>query len=139
MVLIVLSHQLIWILHHWINILLLNSHWQESCECNKGFQNEVEFSSGISIMWHGNQKCLVLSEGEVGVLWVSANDALFPKPCLNPEPSKDEHFVDNKLNLFNSSSCGLNSITVVYLQEWLWHQITHKGWYAIKQRNQTIL
>ena len=33
-------------------------------------------------------------------------------------------------------SYGLNSTTTV-LGEWLWHEITYKGWYAIKQRNQT--
>ena len=32
----------------------------------------------------------------------------------------------------------LNSIIGV-LQEWLWHQITHKRWCAIKQRNQTFV
>ena len=32
-------------------------------------------------------------------------------------------------------SYGLNSTTTVLLGEWLWHQITYKGWYAIKQRN----
>ena len=31
----------------------------------------------------------------------------------------------------------LNSTTSVLLQGWLWHQITHKGWYVIKQSNQT--
>ena len=30
---------------------------------------------------------------------------------------------------------GLNSTTTVLLGEWLWYKITHKGWYAIKQRN----
>ena len=35
------------------------------------------------------------------------------------------------------SSCGLNSITDFLLQGRLW-QITHEGWYAIKQRNQPI-
>ena len=32
-------------------------------------------------------------------------------------------------------SNGLNSTTTVHLGEWLWHYITYKGWYAIKQRN----
>ena len=32
-------------------------------------------------------------------------------------------------------SYGLNSTTTVLLGEWLWHGITYKGWYAIKQRN----
>ena len=31
----------------------------------------------------------------------------------------------------------LNSITAILLQGWLLHLITHEGWYAIKQRNQT--
>ena len=31
----------------------------------------------------------------------------------------------------------INSTTIVLLEEWLWHWITNKGWYAIKQRNQT--
>ena len=29
---------------------------------------------------------------------------------------------------------GLNNITVVLLEGWLWHYITHKGWYAIKTK-----
>ena len=41
------------------------------------------------------------------------------------------------LNLLNHSSYGLNSITVILPPGWLWHWITNKGWYAIKQRNQT--
>ena len=28
-----------------------------------------------------------------------------------------------------------NSTTIVLLQGWLWYQITHEGWYAIKQRS----
>ena len=32
---------------------------------------------------------------------------------------------------------GLNSTTPVIQQEWLLQWITHKGWYAIKQRHQT--
>ena len=35
------------------------------------------------------------------------------------------------------TSYGLNSSTTIFLGEWLWHWITCKGWYAIKQRNQT--
>ena len=31
----------------------------------------------------------------------------------------------------------LDSTTTVVLEGWLWHWITYKGWYAIKQRNQT--
>ena len=27
----------------------------------------------------------------------------------------------------------LNSITTVFPQGWLWHQLTHEGWYSIKQ------
>ena len=30
-------------------------------------------------------------------------------------------------------SSGLNGTITVLLQEWLWHWITHKGWYTIKQ------
>ena len=29
----------------------------------------------------------------------------------------------------------VNNIFTVLLQVWIWHWITHKGWYAIKQRN----
>ena len=32
-------------------------------------------------------------------------------------------------------SYGLNSTTIVLLEKWLWHWITYKIWYAIKQRN----
>ena len=39
------------------------------------------------------------------------------------------------MNPLMSASHGLNSITVVFLQGWFWHWITHKGWYTIKQRN----
>ena len=35
-------------------------------------------------------------------------------------------------------SCGLNSITAILLQGWLWQWITHDGWYAIKE-NKTEL
>ena len=28
-------------------------------------------------------------------------------------------------------------LPAVHLQGWLWHWITHKGWYAIKQRNES--
>ena len=38
-----------------------------------------------------------------------------------------------------TTSYGLNSITAVLLQGWLWHKMTWEGWYAIKQRNQTNL
>ena len=31
----------------------------------------------------------------------------------------------------------LNCTNSILLQGWLWHWITHKGWYAIKQRKQT--
>ena len=36
-------------------------------------------------------------------------------------------------------SYGLNSTTTVLLCEWLWHLITYKGWYAIKQTFLLIL
>ena len=36
----------------------------------------------------------------------------------------------------NPPSYRLNSTTTVLLEGWLWHQITYKGWCAIKQRNQ---
>ena len=49
------------------------------------------------------------------------------------------HFRTNTLgksmNPLTPSSYGLNSITAVLLQGWLWYQITHKSWYALKQRN----
>ena len=35
-------------------------------------------------------------------------------------------------------SYGLNSTTCVLLQRWLWHLITHEGWYTIKQRRPAI-
>ena len=35
------------------------------------------------------------------------------------------------------TSYGLNSTTTVLLGECHWHWIAYKGWYAIKQRNQT--
>ena len=31
-------------------------------------------------------------------------------------------------------SYGLNSITTVLLETWLWDEITYKGWYAIKTK-----
>ena len=33
----------------------------------------------------------------------------------------------------------LNIITTGLLGEWLWHLLTYKGWYTIKQRKQPIL
>ena len=41
------------------------------------------------------------------------------------------------MNLLFPLSYGLNSSTTVILQGWIWHKITHKGWYAIKLRKQT--
>ena len=41
------------------------------------------------------------------------------------------------MNPFHFPSYRLNSTTTVLLQGWLWHYITHEGWYAIKQRHQT--
>ena len=35
----------------------------------------------------------VVSWDTAGTLWASGNDALAPKPCLNPESSSDEGFV----------------------------------------------
>ena len=32
----------------------------------------------------------------------------------------------------------LNSTPTLLLQRWPWHWITHEGWYATKQRNQTL-
>ena len=53
------------------------------------------------------------------------------------------HFWINTLgkgmNLLILPSYGLNSTLTVLLQRWLWDWITHKGWYAIKQRNQSNL
>ena len=50
------------------------------------------------------------------------------------------HFQTNTLrkgmNLFKPTNHVLNGNTV-FLKEWLWHQITHKGWCAINKRNQT--
>ena len=36
--------------------------------------------------------------------------------------------------IFEIPCCVLNSISAI-LQGWLWHKITHEGWYDIKQRN----
>ena len=36
----------------------------------------------------------------------------------------------------NPLSYGLNSTTAVLLEGWRWYQITHQGWYAIKQTKQ---
>ena len=38
-----------------------------------------------------------------------------------------------------SPSYGLKSTTTILLGEWVWHWITYKCWYAIEQRNQTLL
>ena len=51
------------------------------------------------------------------------------------------HFQTNTLSksinlLIPTLNYGLNSTTTVLLQGQLWHEITHKDWYAIKQRNQ---
>ena len=34
-------------------------------------------------------------------------------------------------------SYGLNCSIIDLLQRWLWHEVTDKGWYALKHRNQT--
>ena len=50
------------------------------------------------------------------------------------------HFETNTLgkgmNPSYPTNYGLNSNTAVLLENWIWHQITYKGWYAIKERNQ---
>ena len=33
-----------------------------------------------------------------------------------------------------STSHGINSDTTIPLQEWLWHWISHEGWYATKNK-----
>ena len=38
------------------------------------------------------------------------------------------------MNPFILPAIGLNSITAVFLEGWLWHEITHEGWYAIKNQ-----
>ena len=40
------------------------------------------------------------------------------------------------MNPIIPTNFGLNTITTILLHEWLFHLITHKNWYAIKQRNQ---
>ena len=53
------------------------------------------------------------------------------------------HFWTNALgkdmDVLIPPSDGLNSNTAVPPQGWLWHWLTHKGWYAIKKKkpNQT--
>ena len=42
-------------------------------------------------------------------------------------------------NPLSPPSYGLNTITTVLLQSWIWNKITHRGWCAIKQRNQMLL
>ena len=41
------------------------------------------------MIYHDIAKC-------AGVPWVSGNDALAPKPCLNPGSSSDEDFTGSK-------------------------------------------
>ena len=64
--------------------------------------------------------------------------ALFVQRFFFTTASYCVHFWTNALgNGMNPHSYGLNGITAVLLQGWLWHLITPEGWYAIKQRNQT--
>ena len=60
---------------------------------------------------------------------------------FNPQSWYYIHFWANTLgkvmNFLMPYSYGRNSSTTFLLQGWLWHWITHKGWYAIRQRNQT--
>ena len=53
------------------------------------------------------------------------------------------HFWTNTLGkgmkTFIAPGYGLNSITTVLLQRWIWHWITHKSWYTIKQTNSWFL
>ena len=49
------------------------------------------------------------------------------------------HFRTNMLGKVSeppySPSYRFDSTTTVLLEGWLWHLITHEGWYAIKRRN----
>ena len=47
------------------------------------------------------------------------------------------HFWTNMLGEGINPSNGLNGTTSVRLHLWLWYEVTHEVWYAIKQRNQT--
>ena len=49
--------------------------------------------------------------------------------------SRGYFYFGKGMNSYPSCS-GLNS-TITVLEWWFWHYITMKGWYAIKQTNQT--
>ena len=59
---------------------------------------------------------------------------------------KSRYYVYFRTNTFGKKvwsfsyipSCWLNSTTTVLLLGHLWYWITHEGWYAVKQRNQTF-
>ena len=59
---------------------------------------------------------------------------------LNTSSSITFHFglmASGKAWTLYSRSYGLDNTTTILLQGWLWYYITHEGWYAITQRNQT--
>ena len=56
-------------------------------------------SHRVTTIWQS----LVVSWDTAGVLWASGNDALAPKPCLNPESSSD--LCTTTLLLTNISYC----------------------------------
>ena len=48
---------------------------------------------------------------------------------------QSRYFVHFRTNTLDSSHCGLNNSTKVFLQEWLWHSITSEWWYTIERKS----
>ena len=46
---------------------------------------------------------------------------------------------EKSMNPLILSGYKLNNTAIILLHGWIWYQITHEGWYAIKQRNQNNL
>ena len=69
-------------------------------------------------------------------MYVWADCPAFAQPYVGVHRSTS--LMSSSLLLQHSFSYELNGTTTFFQQERLWHWITHKGWYVIKQINQTI-
>ena len=70
----------------------------------------------------------------------SLNPHYKKRPCIKSclVRSTDKYALGNDTNTLIPTNYGLMS-TITVLQEWLWHYITHKGWYVIKNTNIKII
>ena len=124
----------------------------------KGFKicnHKTKFMHFCQIHKIHNHSALILNDNEIPIahqykflrgclhVMVKAMDCRIVVREFEPQLRYYIHFRTNTLGkgmaLSYPPSYGLNSTTTVLLEGWVWHWITHKGWYDIKQRNQTNL